>query len=290
MSSTTEPPDDRPQASPDDAGRAHVDPAPQHGISRETWRSPAGVSAIAAVIGSLVAVMALLVSSRGDDDDDPSADQSARDSPSAPVASDTGREDPPMEPADSLEGVVTSVRAAAEASLAASEEVGPSTTRGDAVVSADLPTQWDDWEVSPWLAPDSDEKIGLVLLAAPDISRFYGYEDPGFFVGVSSLPDFDAEDELERVERGWEDDCVRVGENRISGAKWTGHYEVYRDCDPVGSMIVDLGAEGPVGLYLHARLTDVGQVEYLERLLSSLTVDPPIPAGGDDTGGDQITP
>ena len=268
--------------------------------SGEGWRSPAGISALAAVAGTLVALVALLVSFAGDEPDGEAREGPASGSAGGPssgsVTQSAAESASPVEepvavelPAVTrVEQIVPGVHDIAVDVLPSEEAAGDVERRGTQEVNADFPVAWPDGGPAPWLADESDDRLGLAIPASTDVSRFFDGEVAGFFVGASSLPGMDPEKYLEARERGWETNCVRVGENTIEGGAGSGHYEVYRDCGPSGSMIVEVATKGDYSLYVHARLTDVAHLDYLQALLESLDVSPPVPTAA--RPGDAVAP
>ncbi len=266
--------------------------------SGEGWRSPAGISAIAAGVGTLVAVTALFLSFRDDDPtraaDGPtsSTSASASGSPSGSASTSAPGETVAVElpVVDGVEQIVPAVREVARAALPSEEPAGSVERRGIEAVNADFPVAWSDGGTAPWLADENDDRLGTAIPASTDTTRFFAGEVAGFFLGVSSLPEMDPEAYLEQRENGWETTCVRVGENTIRGRTGLGHYEVYRDCGASSSVIVEVATKGDYSLYLHARLTDVAHVDYLQALLESIDVTPPVPTGPGTSSGSDILP
>ena len=212
---------------------------------REGWKSPAGLSAIAAIATAIVAVIALLAgrdsggtaqlstgdASAGRDDTTTSA-TSATDDTQTPASIELG----PVETVAELVALVDQV-AGQRLPSGSSHTSFTTLATPDESVAGSVPVAWDDQDVTNWLDRD-DARIGVLILAAEDISRFYNeWGAAGVFVGVSdSQSEFDPRAHLDGYRTFYEQNCVLEGEADVADASASGRYQIWSGCGSVDSM------------------------------------------------------
>lgn len=186
----------------------------------DAWKSPAGLSAIAAGVATVAALVGVAVQAA-----DNSQDQGG--------ASGPGSQPPVVDwsfpEIATVAELVSTVEVVASASLPANEAdhrfLEISSSSGS--VAMTIPVRWGSQGISPLLAQDSDDVVGLVVLATPEVSRFYNeWNVPGMFVGITEQTEAVA-DVLESRTSFYEQSCVLAGENEVLSNNSTGTYRVW---------------------------------------------------------------
>lgn len=168
----------------------------------------------------------------------------------------------------------------------------------DGKVSADVPVRWQQQEVTNWLS--GDEPVGIALIAAEDESRYFNTSSsPGVFLGVADdLPgDGTAETFAKRAREHLVDKCVETAGGGLTGESAKGFYSVWTRCGSTDSMTVHYVSvnEAGYGTAADLQLIDQSDVASVDRVLRTLTVDPPVGIAGrnpadNDTFPGQVIP
>jgi hypothetical protein len=257
-------------------------------VKGESWRGPAGISAIAGAAAALVALVALVFSVTGGSSDSDEVPQDGPPKDEEESGPEVTRED--VHSVAEMMEILASVRIGLNESQEA-HSYSSIVSTPDGSVSMDAPAAWSDLDVDGWLYGEDDERIGAALIASEDISRLYNdWNVAGVFVGVSDRIDatFDGRDFVDASKSFLESNCVLNAEGSVVSTDLDGGYSIWSKCGDADSVTVNYAVQHEDGYVLAAlfRLTSEADIEAVDRVLQSVSVERPVQVVGGDTEGD----
>jgi serine protease Do len=138
----------------------------------------------------------------------------------------------------------------------------------------EVPVEWGDVDGSAWML--DQELIGSAVSASSDLDGFINsYATPGVFFGASAvlLQDYDVAGLLD--DTAFDEDCTFDSRNEYDDGVYTGAYDLYTDCGPAGSSIVNTVAmpeDGSFLVWVVVQITSDADVEALGQIIDTFEV------------------
>lgn len=241
------------------------------------WLGPAGISAIAAAVAAIVGLVALLVQIYLNTDATKGVGSSTSTSSSRQAGSSLNSD--ASRPVGTVAELVAVVETYASKLLLEDGSIHRFALLAEqsGSVQFDTPIDWGNQRVGPWLN-DAGSKVGVSLVASPDISRFYNeWGTPGLFVGVSEKPAA-LEGYSDQRSSFYEQSCISLGGNTISNSKAKGAYRIWANCGEAKSMVVGYETTNSKGyvLELTANIVQRNDVDVFSQALNTLAVKLPL--------------
>ncbi len=140
-------------------------------------------------------------------------------------------------------------------------------------IYVEVPVEWGQVDGAPW--EDEEGLLGGSIIAAPDIAGFTDtYAVPGLQIWASNQLGGGPMSELVDF-FDFSDACVLDGRYDYEDAIYTGAYDLYVDCDGIGTVIIVLAAEPADGshavLILGQAVTEA-DLEAMDKVLDTFNV------------------
>lgn len=145
-------------------------------------------------------------------------------------------------------------------------------------LTAELPSQWTDADGSVWLAEDTDDAVGVAVLASTDLDALYdGWGVSGAFVAASEeLATTTTPDEvLDWRTVKYSATCTFQGRGDFVGATEIGRYEIWTACGNGPTQIMVLVAvprDRSLIQMVNVRLTTRADLEALRHILDTVHI------------------
>ncbi len=143
------------------------------------------------------------------------------------------------------------------------------------ILSVDAPAEWSDTESSDWVW--NDETVGIRLVAATDLEKFYanwGYPGVVFNFSTSLVETYSPDDLLDGLQ--YTSSCTYDGRKEIPDGFFTGSYDVWKECkgEENGAVVVALVPETKAYiLLLEIYLASTADLDAVDHILDSFVID-----------------
>lgn len=142
-------------------------------------------------------------------------------------------------------------------------------------LSVEVPTAWTDINGGSWSF--DDESVGIAVSAAPNIDDFLStWTTPGLFFGASEELILRMNEDQMLDEFTFNASCTYDGREDYSDSLYTGRYDLWSDCDGIGTVFIVISAtpeDRSLLLLVMVQIIDDNDLDALDHILDSFIVN-----------------